>query len=69
MFTAYLLTLLLAQCDVEKFGKKLFGENDIEAVLQRFDRLTKEEAKVTAAQTLEVAHRLVKSMNDVTDGA
>ena len=64
-----MLAFLPAQCDAEKLGKKLFGENDIEAVLQRFDRLTKEEARFTAAQTLEVAHRLVKKMNDVTDGA
>ncbi len=61
--------MLPAQCDVEKLRKKLFGENDVEAVLQRFDRLTQEEAKTTAAQTLEVAYRLVKSMKEVMDGA
>jgi hypothetical protein len=67
--SAHLLTFLPAQCDAEKFGKKLIGENDVEAVLQRFDRLTTEEAKTTAAETLEVAYRIVKSMKEVMDGA
>ena len=69
MFAADLSTFLPAQCDAEKLGKKIFGENDVEAVLQRFDRLTQEEAKTTGAQTLEVAYRLVKSMKEVMDGA
>jgi hypothetical protein len=34
--------------------KKLRGENDIEATLQRLDRLTLDETRATAAQTLEV---------------
>jgi hypothetical protein len=52
----------------EKFVKKLFGEKDIEAVLQRLNRLTQEEAKLTAAQILEVVHGLVQNMRVVTDG-
>jgi hypothetical protein len=48
--------------------KKLFGENDVEAVLQRLDRLTQEEARTTAAQTLEVVYGLVQSMRMVIDG-
>ncbi|KAF8266573.1 hypothetical protein EI94DRAFT_1701648 [Lactarius quietus] len=59
----------LTQHVVEKFGKKLFGENEVESVLQRFDRLTQEEARTTAAQTLEVAYRLVKSMKEVVDAS
>ena len=58
----------LTQCDTEKFVKKLFGEKDIEAVLQRLNRLTQEEAKLTAAQILEVIHGLVQNMRAVTDG-
>ena len=56
------------QCDTEKFVKKLFREKDIEAVLQRLNRLTQDEAKLTAAQTLEVVHGLVQNMRVVTEG-
>ena len=55
------------QCNTEKFLKKLFGENDIEAVLQRLDRLTEDEARTTAAQTLEVVYGLVQNMRVVID--
>jgi hypothetical protein len=48
--------------------KKLFGENDVEAVLQRLDRLTQDEARATAAQTLEVVYGLVQNMRVVIDG-
>ena len=54
--------------DTEKFVKKLFGEKDTEAVLQRLNRLTEYEAKLTAAQILEVVHGLVQNMTVVTDG-
>jgi hypothetical protein len=40
--------------------KKLLGENEIEAVLQRLERLTQDEARATGAQTLEVLYGLVK---------
>jgi hypothetical protein len=53
----------------EKFAKKLLGERDIEAVLQRLDRLTQEEARVTAANTLEVVHGLFNNLKEVMDGA
>lgn len=55
--------------DAEKLGKKFLGENDIEAVLQRLDRLTQEEARTTATQTLEIVYGLVKNMRIVMDGA
>jgi hypothetical protein len=51
-----------------KFAKKLLGESEIEAVLQRLDRLTQEEARMTVAQTLEVVHGLVNNMKMVMDG-
>ena len=38
------------------------------AVLQRLDRLTQEEARTTAAQTLEVVYGLFQSMRVVIDG-
>ena len=49
--------------------KKLFGgEKDIEAVLQRLDRLTLDEARITAAQTFEVVCGLFQNMRMVMDG-
>ena len=55
--------------DLEKLGKKLLGDNDVETVLQRLDRLTQEEARTTATQTLELVYGLVKSIKVVMDGA
>ena len=51
-----------------KYVKKLFGDKKIEAVLQRLDRLTQDEVKLTAAQILEVVHGLAHNMRLVTDG-
>ena len=51
-----------------KFAKKLLGENDIEAVLQRLDRLTLDEARTTAAQTLHIIYGLVQNMRFVMEG-
>jgi hypothetical protein len=53
----------------EKYAKKLLGEKDIESVLDRLDRLTLEESKTTAAQTLDIVYRLVKKMQVVMEGA
>jgi hypothetical protein len=51
-----------------KLVKKLLGENEVEAVLQRLDRLTQDEARTTAAQTLEVVYGLVQNTKVVMDG-
>jgi hypothetical protein len=50
-----------------KFTKKLLGESETEAILQRLDRLTQEEARMTAAQTLEVVHSLFNNLKAVMD--
>ena len=42
------------QSDAEKVFKKLRGEKDIEAVYQRLDQLTKEEALTTGAESLKI---------------
>ena len=57
-----------AQHSVEKFAKKLLGESEIEAVLQRLDRLTQEEGRMTVAQTLEVVHGPVNNVKVVMNG-
>jgi hypothetical protein len=51
-----------------KLVRKLLGENEVEAVLQRLDRLTADEARTTVAQTLEVVYGLVQNMKVVIDG-
>ena len=51
-----------------KLVKKLLGENEVDAVLQRLDRLTDDEARTTAAQTMEVVHGLVQNIRVVMDG-
>jgi hypothetical protein len=51
-----------------KLVKKLLGDNEVEAVLQRLDRLTQDEARTTAAQTLEVVYGLVQNMKVFMDG-
>ena len=66
---AVMYTLPLAQFSTEKFTKKLLGENEMEAVLQRLDRLTEDEARITVAQTLGVVHGLVGNMKVVMEGA
>ena len=59
---------LVAELVAEKFAKKLLGESEIEAVLQRLDRLTLDEARMTGAQTLQIIHGLVNNMKVVMDG-
>lgn len=59
---------ILVQCDAVKFGKKLLGESDIEAVLQRLDKLIREEGQMAAAQTLEVVYGLIQNMSVVMEG-
>ena len=58
----------MVQCAAEMFMKKLLGESEVEAVLQRLDRLTQDEALRTTAQTLSVVHGLVHNMRVVMEG-
>jgi hypothetical protein len=58
----------LTRFGAEKILKKLLGEKEVEAVLQRLDRLTLDEARITAAQTLEVVYGLIRNMRLVMDG-
>ncbi len=48
--------------------KKLLGEKDVEAILQRLDRLTLDEARATAAQSLEAIYGLVQNLRMLMDG-
>jgi hypothetical protein len=53
---------------IEKFAKKLLGESEVEAILQKLDRLTQDEARMTVAQTLGVVHGLVGNVKVVMEG-
>ena len=61
-------TCYLTERIAVKFVKKGFGEKDVEAILQRLNRLTEDEARTTAAQTLGVVYSLVQSMTEVMNG-
>ena len=63
------LHCLIAQCATVKFAKKLLGETEIEAILQRLDRLTQDEARIGVAETLSVVHGLVGNVKEIMEGA
>jgi hypothetical protein len=66
---SFILSLYCSPTPVsEKFAKKLLGESEIEDILQRLDRLTVDEARMTGTQTLQVVHGLVSNMKLVMDG-
>ena len=48
--------------------KKLLGKNEIEAALERLDRLTVDEARTTGTQALDVVYGLVRNMRAVMNG-
>jgi hypothetical protein len=52
----------------EKLARKLVGEKKMEAMVQRLDRLTQDEARLTVAEVLKVVHGLVENMKVVMGG-
>jgi len=62
-----LATKQINQGRFKKYAKKFLGEKDIESVLDRLDRLTLEESKITAAETLDVVYSLVNKMQVVME--
>jgi len=54
----------LIQCNAERFVKKIFREKNAGAILQRLDRLSHNEARVTAAEILKVVYGLVQDMSE-----
>jgi hypothetical protein len=54
--------------DEEKLVGKLVGEKKMEAMVQRLDRLTQDEARQAVAHILKVVHGLVENMKVVMDG-
>ena len=47
---------------------KLQGEKEIEATTQRLDRLTLDERRATAPQTLEILYGLIRQKKAIMDG-
>ena len=64
----YSLYSVVIESGSEKYVKKLLGESEIENILQRLDRLTVDEARMTGTETLQVIHGLVTNMKLVMDG-
>ena len=58
----------LTDHDAVNLLKNILGENEVESVLQRLDRLTPDEARITATQTLDVVHGLIQNMRVVING-
>jgi hypothetical protein len=46
----------------------VLGEKEVEAVLQRLNRLTHDEARNTAVQTLEIVYGLVQNLKVIMEG-
>jgi hypothetical protein len=44
------------------------GESEVEVILQKLDRLTQDEARMTVAQTLGVVHGLVGNVKVAMEG-
>ena len=61
--------MFIPQRAIEKFAKKLLGDSEVEAVLQRLDRMTQDEVRIAVAQTLNVVYGLVTNTRVVMEGA
>jgi hypothetical protein len=65
-FSEFTVTHTLPVLSVtEKFMKMLWGKDSMQAVLERLDRLTKDEGLSVGAQTLGVVHGLAENMKMV----
>ncbi|KAI0288084.1 hypothetical protein BC826DRAFT_722299 [Russula brevipes] len=62
-----LSTKAMKERRIKKFLKRLVGRKDVEDALLRLDTLTKEEALMTAARNLEVAHHIDDNVNQAKD--
>ena len=63
-----LVHLYLTQRHAVKSVKKGFRDTEIEAILQRLDRLTQDEARMTVPETLAVIYGLVQNTRTFMDG-
>jgi hypothetical protein len=49
-------------------GDEVVARDEVEALLQRIDQLTQDEARTTAAQTFQAVYGLVQNMRVLMDG-
>ena len=54
--------------DTEKYLKKLIGKKEMEDALKRLDRLTQDEARMAAAETLKLTHIVDNKVSTVLNG-
>jgi hypothetical protein len=66
--SAFSLPWYLPERGAVKFIKKLLEDKDVEAVLQRLDRLTQDEIRNTAAETLKVIYGLFQNIGAIIEG-
>ena len=59
--------MLIAQCVTGLFLKKLFGDNEVEAALQKLDQLTRGEAWMAIAETWDAARDLKEGTQHFQD--
>ena len=52
----------------EKLVQKLVGEKKMQAMVQRLDRLTQDEARQTVTQILKIVYGLVENVKVVMNG-
>ena len=52
----------------ERYFKKLFGRKDVEDALQRLDKLTQEEARMAAAESLTITRGIDDKAGFIVDG-
>ena len=59
----------MAQCSIVRFGKKMFGDSEIEAALDRIDQLTRDEGLMTGALTYGIVDGLAREYMDRTQSS
>ncbi|KAI9455952.1 hypothetical protein BJY52DRAFT_1121552 [Lactarius psammicola] len=64
-----IVTKEIGQGRMKKYLKKLAGRKDVEDALQRLDKLTQEEARMAAAETLKIARGIDDKVKDVDEKA
>jgi hypothetical protein len=57
----------MAQCVIELFFKKLFGNNEVEAALEKLDQLTQDEAWTVIVETWDAARDLREGTQHLHD--
>ena len=63
-----LLLYHLTKCGADGIGHGYVAGKGVEAVLKRLDRFIENEARSTAAQTLQVVYGLVQNVKILVDG-